>query len=145
MSQRRGLGWLRAASVLVLGLAVVGCQKSQADRYPVAGTISIGSEPIRGGFVVFEPTTTLGGRQGYAKIQDGRFDTRTGGEPAVAGPVVVRVQGWGTPTDRFPDGVPLCDRYEFRLELQTGSNELELKVPESARLKEPRGGWGEGP
>jgi hypothetical protein len=109
--------------------------------------VQIGSEPIRGGFVTIEPASAANanGRQGRAEIRDGRFDTREGGESAVSGPVVIRIQGCGVPTERFPDGVPLCHNYEIRMELADGPNELELKVPESARVREPRGGWGEPP
>ncbi|HEY1186390.1 MAG TPA: hypothetical protein VGE74_01985 [Gemmata sp.] len=139
--------WVRPAVVFALALFASGCGRSDSDRHPAAGTVRIGDEPIQGGFVVFEPVA--GGAttqpQGYARIKDGAFDTRQGGEPAPVGPVVVRVHGTGAPTERFPNGVPLCHGYEVRMELKAGLNTLELTVPTSARLKEPKGGWGEGP
>jgi hypothetical protein len=140
-SRRLGIAGLAA-----LALAAAGCSQDDG-RHPVTGTVSIGNEPIRGGFVTFEPASPANGngRQGRAAIRDGRFDTRDGGEAAVPGPVVVRIQGWGAPTARFPNGVPVCHNYEIKMELQAGLNQLELKVTESARVKEPRGGWGEGP
>src|SRR5262249_31062570 len=103
--------------------------------------------PILGGFVTIEPASPANGkgRQARAAIRNGRFDTRDGGESAVSGPVVVRIQGCGKPTPRFPDGVPVCHNYEIRMELDAGPNDLVLVVPESARVKEPKGGWGEAP
>ncbi|HEX4612839.1 MAG TPA: hypothetical protein VH092_31895 [Urbifossiella sp.] len=132
--------------LVLLAAALAGCGRGDG-RQPVSGTVRIGDEPIRGGFVTIEPASAANGhgRQGRAVIRDGRFDTRAGGEPAVAGPVVIRVQGCGGPTDRFPNGVPVCHAYEIRVDLADGPNELDLKVPESARVKEPKGGWGEAP
>ena len=137
---------LTLACAALAATALAGCGKSDG-RQPVSGTVHIGTQPIRGGLVTGEPAAAANGtgRQGRAVIRDGKFDTRDGGEPAVSGPVVVRIQGCGEPTERFPDGVPLCHNYEIRMELTEGPNVLELKVPESARVKEPKGGWGEGP
>lgn len=136
--------WLAAVLLVVAG---AGCAGKGDDRYPVSGTVRLGDEPVRGGFVVIEPLPggAVSVPQGYARIRDGTFDTRAGGEPAPAGPVIVRVHGTGAPTDRFPNGVPLCHGYEFRMDLAAGPNTLELAVPVTARLKEPKGGWGEGP
>lgn len=136
---------MRRMVVCVLLAAAAGCAKS--DRYPVSGTVRVGTEAVRGGFVIIEPVGggNAAGPQGYAKIRDGAFDTRDGGEPAAAGPVVVRVQGWGAPSERFPNGVPLCTAYEVRMTLEAKANTLELAVPESARVKEPKEGWGSPP
>ena len=124
----------------------LGCGKGNSAQR-VFGTVTIGSEPIRGGFVTIDPasSTNSNGRQGRAVIRDGKFDTQDGGEMAVTGPVVIRVQGCGEPTSRFPDGVPLCHAYEIKMELTPGVNNLELRIPESARVREPKGGWGSAP
>lgn len=135
---------MRGIGFVVLAALAAGCDKG--DRHPVSGTIRIGTQPIRGGYVIFEPAGQGAvGPQGHAPIRDGKFDTRDGGEPAAAGPVVVRIQGWGEPSERFPNGVPVCTAYEMKLDLQAKANTLELTVPESARVKEPKGGWGPPP
>jgi len=138
-SSRRGVR-LAALSVLLFA----GCSGDGPNQYPVAGTIRIGNQPVRGGFVTIEPDDggASGGLQGIAPIENGRFDTELGGKRAVSGPVVLRIDGWGEPNARFANGVPLCNRYEIRLELQPTANELDLVIPESARIHEPKGGWG---
>jgi len=141
-----GICWFGAVAVFLTSALTTGCGGGDG-RHPVFGSVRIGDEPILGGFVTIEPASSDNrlGRQARAVIRDGRFDTRLGGEAAVSGPVVVRIQGCGTPTDRFPDGVPLCHNYEIRMDLVAGANELDLRVPESARVREPKGGWGEAP
>lgn len=136
---RRGLG-LAALSVLL-----AGCSANDGpNQCPVTGTIRIGDQPLTGGFVTIEPADggANGGLQGIAPIRNGRFDTEDGGKRAVSGPVVLRIDGWGEPSPRFANGIPLCNRHEIRVELQPGQNQLELTVPESARIREPKGGWG---
>ena len=64
---------------------------------------------------------------------------------AVSCPVVIRIQGCGEPNSTFPNCVPLCHDYEIRMELAAGPNQLDLKVLETARVRPPNGGWGEGP
>jgi hypothetical protein len=138
----------RAARLIVLAAALAGCGPGGPNQYPVSGTIRIGDEPVTTGFVIIEPAATPGGAeglQGYAPIRNGRFDTDAGGKRAVSGPVVLRIDGRGAPSDRFPQGVPLCVRYEMRVELRPAPNQLDLVVPETARVKEPRGGWGQPP
>lgn len=135
---------MRAIGFAVISAFAVGC--GQSDRHPVSGTVRIGTQPIRGGYVIFEPVGQgVAGPQGYAPIRDGKFDTRDSGEAAAAGPSIVRIQGWGQPSERFPNGVPVCTAYETRVELQAKANTLELTVPESARVKEPKEGWGTPP
>ena len=71
-------------SLLLLSLA--SCNKGD-DRQRVYGSVSIGGQPIRGGFVLIDPASdsNRNGRQGRAAIRDGRFDTRDGGEMAISG------------------------------------------------------------
>ena len=135
---------------VVCGMAVTlaGCSEATGpNRHRVSGTIHIGSQTITGGFVVIEPAhgSPAGPLQGYAPIRDGHFDTDDGGQRAASGPAVLRINGWGAPTEQFKNGAPLCNRYELKIDLKAEANTLDLVVPESARLKEPRGGWGELP
>lgn len=135
----------RTLAFLLGAAGLVGCSGADGpNKYPVSGTVRLGDRPITGGFVVIEPADggAGGGLQGVAPIRDGRFDTEAGGKRAVAGPVVLRIDGWGEPTAQFKNGVPLCNRHEIRVTLKPAPNELDLVVPESARVKEPKGGWG---
>lgn len=146
MIGNRILGPVGAMACLMLTSTMLGCAEDDGRR-PVTGTVQIGDQPIRGGFVTFDPASTSNGhaRQGRAVIRDGRFDTSEGGEPVIMGPVLIRIQGWGEPSERFPTGIPVCHNYEIRMQLDESTPELELKVPESARVQPPQGGWGEGP
>lgn len=126
-------------------VALCGCGGGLPNQYPVSGTIKIGDEPIQSGYVVIEAVDSTTAVQGYAPIQNGRFDTENGGRRASDGPVILRIDGRGAPSERFPQGVPLCLRYEIRTELQRAPNQLDLVIPETARVVEPQGGWGAAP
>ena len=66
------------------------------------------------GRIYFAPDPARGndGPQGYAPIENGRYYTAKGGEPAAGGPVVVRIDGYYPPTADYPHGKPLFIEYK---------------------------------
>ena len=132
---------------VLTGVALAGCSPSGPNQYPLSGAIRIGNQPITGGFVTIEPADggVKGGLDGHAPIRNGRYDTEDGGRRTVAGSVVLRVSGWGEPSSHFKNGVPLCNRYEVRVQLKSEPNTYDIVIPETARVKEPVGGWGQLP
>lgn len=88
---------LRLTVTLGLLLAIVaGCGRRGPERYRVSGTVTYAGKPVPLGRVVFEPDTSRGndGPQGFAPIENGRFDTaRPHCRGTVGGPMRVRIDG----------------------------------------------------
>jgi hypothetical protein len=129
----------RLVPVALLAFAALGCGEGGPTRYHVAGRATLGGEPIPEGVVIIEPDASRGntGRQAYAPIRNGHFDTADGGEPVVPGAVIFRVEGRSPATAAYPAGVPLCSDYRLRAELPAKRSDFDVAVPASARLKPP--------
>lgn len=90
-----GSGFL--ASLLLLAVTLgTGCG-SKSSQVPVRGEVRFRGSPIPLGKIVFSPDTTRGnsGPQGFAAIENGRFDTSAKtGRGSVPGPVVIKVEAY---------------------------------------------------
>jgi hypothetical protein len=120
----------------MLGLGCLGCGASGPRRFRISGTVTHAGKPIPAGRIVFEPDTARGGAgpQGFAVIQNGRYDTgRAGAQGAIGGPTVVRIDGFdGRPhgEDTPPLGAPLFpDTYVQTLDLPQKDSTLDFNVP----------------
>lgn len=90
--------------------------------------------------VVLRPDRARGtkGPTGYALVQSGSFDTAaTGGRGAVAGPMVVRIEGGHDPREDLVSGDSLVRRhwfetYQTTIELPAGPSVHRFPVPASA-------------
>jgi hypothetical protein len=86
-------GLLSLTLVLALGCG----EPSSVNRYDVAGHITWNGQPLKAGYVTFNPDSTKGnsGPQGIAMIADGKFDTRLeGGRGASPGAQILDVSGY---------------------------------------------------
>lgn len=131
----------RPAAFLMAVALLAGCSAEPA-RTEVSGAVTFDGKPLRRGRIYFDPDPAKGntGVQGYAEVADGRYDTAKGGKGGVSGPVIVRIDGQGDPGSGYPEGVPLFNSYEFRVELPAaGAAAHDFNVPASARLKGPLG------
>jgi hypothetical protein len=71
-----------AAAVLTcFGFMLLGCGENE-KLYDVSGTITFEGEPIPKGLIFFDPDSTKGtaGTQGFANIENGKFDTAAAGK-----------------------------------------------------------------
>lgn len=121
--------------MLVAAFAVPGCGPKTPVFPRVHGTVTHGGKPVPRGVIVFDPDVTKGNRgpQGYALIQDGRFDTALAGCRGTAGgAMVVRIDG-STPgaagEDATTAGGALFPSYEVRVDLPATENEQNFDVP----------------
>lgn len=123
--------------IAVLSLAVAaGCGES-VTRTQLAGSVTYDGQPVLAGRVYFNPDVAKknDGPQGYADIKDGRYDTRTSGKGAMAGALIVRVEGFdGQPEDGRPIGHPLFV-YETTVDLAQGSDAAKNFAITSAEAK----------
>src|SRR5689334_24564800 len=98
------------AHLLLALLAGCGGQKV----YSVSGTVTFQGKPVPTGQIVFEPDASAGnaGQAAFAKIKDGRHDTRLEGQGTLGGPHLVRIHGRdGVPRGELLNGVPLFKDY----------------------------------
>jgi hypothetical protein len=137
----RGVRELLHRVAIVVSFAVVacvGCADAGIGRYRVHGTVAYGGKPVPLGRIVFEPDATRGNRgpQGFAPIEQGKFDTNHRFcQGAIGGPTVVRIDGFesgAADEDASTAGRRLFDTYETRLVLPLESTAIDFDVPAPA-------------
>lgn len=118
----------------VVAIVLAGCGKAGPVRYRVQGNVTYDGKPVTYGRVVFDPDVTKEntGPQGYAAIENGRFDTgANGGQGTSGGPMMVTLHGFepagdgldATATRRlFSDHIEYCD-------LPKADAEISFDVP----------------
>jgi len=125
----------RAGLALGLLLAVVaGCGRRGPERFHVSGTVTHAGKPVQLGRVVFEPDTARGndGPQGFAPIENGRFDTaRPHCRGTVGGPMRVRIDGFEMTggEDAAASGKLLFPSYEEAINLPRADVVRDFIVP----------------
>lgn len=127
-------GRLACAAVLFLGLGCLnGCggKVEGPARFDVSGTVTYASKPVPAGSILFEPDKGNKGPAGYAKIKDGKYDTKNDGAGTVGGSHTVRIvclDGVAKPDS--PDGVLLCPEYTTSVDLPKEKTTKNFEVPQ---------------
>lgn len=111
---------------------LVGC--SSGDRvYNLAGSVTYQGKPVPAGQIVFEPDTNAGngGPPGFAKIKDGRYDTRIlEGQGTVGGPHIVRILGLdGIARGELLNGTPLFPEHTITADLPKENGTQDFAIP----------------
>ena len=122
--------------LVLVGLSLAGCGRSGPPRYELSGTVTYGGQPLPAGVIFFDPDVRQGndGPQGFAHIQDGRYDTRQKGKGQVGGPHRVRIFGFdGHPGPELPMGKPLFSEYQADHHLPRENSTRDFDVPAPAR------------
>src|SRR5262245_53264522 len=121
-----------AAPVFAGAVLLAGC--SAGERlYDVSGTITFEGQPIPKGLIFFDPDPSKGtpGTQGFANIEDGRYDTASPGKgKGIRGGVyVIRISGFdGKVGPEAPFGQFLFAEHEFKKELPPQKQTLDYDV-----------------
>lgn len=146
------------AALLAWGLP--GCGSEAPDTYHVSGNVMFDGKPVPAGLIRFTPDSSKGnsGPAGYARIQDGKYDTSaSGGKGHVSGPMIVQIDGSDsepaeTPTDESgvePDIEVLFSTWQTTADLPKEDATQDFQVPaEAANVKiepETTGGVRSGP
>lgn len=132
-------GRLSSAAMLAISLATLtGCGQRGPERFRVSGNITFADKPVPLGRVIFEPDVNLGntGPQGFAPIENGRFDTSGPHcKGVIAGPTIVRIDGLATAggEDAAASGTLLFPTYEQRVDLPRADVVRDFVVPSSVR------------
>ncbi len=128
--------WLACVTGLLL-IGVAGCGRRGPERFHVSGTVTHAGKPVQLGRVVFEPDTARGndGPQGFAPIENGRFDTaRPHCRGTVGGPMRVRIDGFEMTggEDAAASGKLLFATHEEAIDLPRADVVRDFVVPTAA-------------
>ncbi len=119
------------SAVLLTALATLSCGQAPVG-YHVTGTVVWNGKPVPRGQIFFDPDLKKknDGVQGYAMIENGRFDTRTGRATA-GGPHVIRIAGFdGVAGSELPLGRPLFGEITIERDLPKQDSTLEIQLPD---------------
>lgn len=132
--------WQAAATLIVASLSLLaasGCGDPGPVRHRVQGTVTYGGKPVTFGRVVFDPDVMKDNRgpQGYAAIENGRFDTAAnGGKGTSGGPMVLTLDGF----EPIGDGLdatavrPLFSGHQEHRDLPAEDVEIKIDIPAGA-------------
>ena len=126
--------WAMLALGLLLLALAAGCGQRGPERFRVTGSVTHAGRPVQLGRVVFEPDTSRGndGPQGFAPIENGRFDTAGPHcRGTVGGPMRVRIDGFEMKAgeDAAASGKLLFPTYEEAIDLPRAAVVRDFVVP----------------
>jgi hypothetical protein len=127
---------IQLTSCLLLCLAL-GCSEPGVKRYDVAGQVSWNGEPLKAGYILFDPDAKKGntGPQGLAIIANGRFDTRAkGGRGVSPGDQILDVSGYdgANATEDNPLGKLVFLGYKKSESINQNNFDLNIQIPKDA-------------
>ena len=120
------------AAVAVVAAALAGCS-SDEKLHDVSGTVTHGGKLIPKGLIFFDPDG--GGPQGFANIENGKFDTAVAGQGRgiCGGKYTVRIGGFdGKAAPEAPFGQALFPEHTFSRDLPAQTQTLDYDVPGKA-------------
>ncbi|MCS6865496.1 MAG: hypothetical protein RMJ56_03660 [Gemmataceae bacterium] len=116
-------------AAFILGVACVGCG-GEEKLYDISGTITYQGQPVAKGLIFFDPVD--GGPQGFANIENGRYDTALAqqGRGIRGGKYNVRINGFdGQVGPDAPFGNALFPEHIFPVELPPQNQTFNYEVP----------------
>jgi hypothetical protein len=127
---------IRSSGMVTLVFAgsvlLAGCSAGE-QLYDVSGTITFEGKPIPKGLIFFDPDPSAGtpGSQGFANIENGRFDTASPGKGKGirGGRYVIRISGFdGKEGPEAPFGQFLFPEHELKRELPPEKQTFDYDV-----------------
>jgi len=118
----------------------VGCESSERPTFRVSGEVQWKGQPVPKGLIYFEPDLQQqnDGPQGFALIENGKYDTGRDGRNVIPGPHIVRVEGYdGKEGSELPLGRLIFTEYSFQHELPGEHSTLDIDVPAGGAAMEP--------
>jgi hypothetical protein len=130
---------VRFARSLAAGCAAcalaVGCADAE-KVFDVSGTVTHDGKPIAKGLIFFDPDAGKGGKgsQGFANIENGKFDTAAQGKGVRGGPYTIRINGFdGKVGPEAPFGAALFPEHQFNKELPAEKQTLDYDVKKAPK------------
>jgi hypothetical protein len=123
---------LIGAAALAAVVLLAGCSEEE-KLYRVSGTVTFEGNPIPKGLIFFDPDPAKGtpGTQGFATIENGKFDTTLAGKGRGirGGSYLIRISGFdGREANEAPFGQPLFLEQELSRDLPAEDQTFEYDV-----------------
>jgi len=108
---------------------LAGCSQEE-KLHRVSGTVSFNGKPVPKGLIFFDPKEK--GPQGFANIEDGKYDTSQQGKGVRGGDYAIRVNGFdGKVGNDAPFGQALFPEYNGAKELPQADSTYDLDITKS--------------
>ncbi|MCY2978794.1 MAG: hypothetical protein NTU79_09045 [Planctomycetota bacterium] len=132
LSTQRSVRYSLAIYVFIGMIAFVGCGPPAEKVYRVHGSVSFKGNPVPKGNVFFDPDMSKGtkGKQGFASIVNGKYDTSLpDGDGIAKGAYVIRVQPFdGKELPDYPFGNALTTEQVVKKEFQDDENLFDISI-----------------
>ncbi len=125
----------RALGLLMVMALLVGCGSGDSVRqYNISGSVKFNGQPVKYGRIIFDPDRTAGnnGPQGMAEINDGKYDTSSGGKGVMGGKYDVIISGFTDKPNFNDESVivkPLFPENKRKAELPNATTTLDFNLP----------------
>lgn len=118
---------------LITGLTLLLCGCGGGDGLvDVSGTVSYKGKAVPKGMIWFDPAPSHANKpaQGFAFIEEGKFDSKQKGRGVAKGPYQVRVEAYdGKAANEFPYGKPLAvGNIETKMEMAADNKAVTLDL-----------------
>ena len=105
---------------------LAGCS-SEPKLYRVSGTVLVQGKSVPKGLIFFDPVKE--GSQGFANIEDGKFDTAKAGKGVLAGEYTIRINAFdGKAGNEAPFGQPMLPEYQETRKLPNSDSEIQFDL-----------------
>ena len=121
------------ATLLVAASFLAGCGGGSGPRgVDVSGIVTFDGKPVPSGVIYFDPDTAVqnDGVQGFARIKNGKYDTRETDKGIGGGPYRVRITGATADAGGPPRA--LFTEYSISVDFPYESTTRDFQVPASA-------------
>lgn len=121
---------LSLTAAFLAAVALAGCGESE-KLYDVSGTVTFEGKPIPKGLIFFDPEKGTPGTQGFANIENGKYDTANpgAGKGIRGGTYAVRVSGFdGVQAPESPFGKFLFPEHEFKKDFPAQKQTFDYDV-----------------
>lgn len=111
---------------------------SGPERYHVSGNVAFDGQPVERGMIYFAPTDANPGPEGFARIENGKYDTRQeGGKGHISGALVARIKAEGpVSTNDEPTKAPF-EQWATEVDLPREDSVKDFAVPKEAAIEKP--------
>lgn len=119
------------AFAILVSLTALGCGGDDLNRRNLRGKVTFKGEPVPYGTLSFRPDHKKGGSgpTGFARIEDGEYNTSGDGKGAMVGPVKVFIEG---AVSNKPMAASLFPMFRTEIEVGEDTEEYDFEVPEPA-------------
>jgi hypothetical protein len=130
--------WSCVGTLLVVLSGCGGAVDEGPERYHVFGTVTFDGKPLERGMIYFAPTEANPGPEGYAKIVEGRYDTKLEGNKGhIGGALLVRIKAEGAVSANDEPTKAPFEQWATEVDLPRSDTSKNFDVPKEAAIEKP--------